>query len=69
MLKPMHNGAFMVNDTAAADPVCQAAMEAYLRDLELEAERRREARQAWFSKWEETRPQGVYGTWNISDRD
>ena len=69
MLKPMHNGAFMVNDTAAADPVCQAAMEAYLRDLELQAERRREARQAWFSQWEETRPQGVYGTWNISDRD
>jgi hypothetical protein len=69
MLKPMHNGAFMVNDAAAADPVCQAAMEAYLRDLELEAARRREARQAWFSKWEESRPRGVYGTWNISDRD
>ena len=25
--------------------------------------------QAWFAKWEATRPQGTYGTWNISDRD
>ena len=24
--------------------------------------------QAWFAKWEATRPQGTYGTWNISDR-
>ena len=40
-------------------------------------ERRRQAirdaaaadQQAWFSKWEATRPQGTYGTWNISDRD
>ena len=35
----------------------------------LEQEKReRELRQQWFSKWEESRPQGVYGTWNISDR-
>lgn len=28
-----------------------------------------EPRQQWFAKWEATRPQGTYGTWNISDRD
>ena len=28
----------------------------------------RNAQQAWFSKWEESRPRGVHGTWNISDR-
>ena len=69
MLKPMHNGQFRVNDAAAADPACQAAMETYLRDLELQEERRRNAQQAWFAKWEATRPRGTYGTWNISDRD
>ena len=25
--------------------------------------------QAWFAKWEATRPHGTFGTWNISDRD
>ena len=25
--------------------------------------------QAWFSKWEATRPQGQWGRWHISDRD
>ena len=25
--------------------------------------------QAWFAKWEATRPRGTFGTWNISDRD
>ena len=44
-------------------------METYLRDLELQEERRRNAQQAWFAKWEATRPRGTYGTWNISDRD
>jgi len=32
---------------------------------ELKAERKR---REWFAKWEATRPHGVYGTWNISDR-
>ena len=25
--------------------------------------------QAWFEKWEATRPQGQWGRWHISDRD
>ena len=54
----------MVNDAAAADPACQMAMASYLKQLETERKRRE-----WFAKWQETRPQGVYGTWNISDRD
>ena len=40
-------------------------------------ERRRQAirdaaaadEQAWFAKWEATRPQGQWGRWHISDRD
>ena len=27
------------------------------------------AQQSWFAKWESMRPQGQFGTWNISDRD
>jgi len=35
----------------------------------IERERREaKARQEWFSKWEETRPRGQFGRWNISDR-
>jgi len=64
MLKPMHNGAFMVNDTAANDPACQQAMASYLKQLERERQQR-----AWFAKWNATRPTGTYGTWHISDRD
>ena len=30
--------------------------------------RERELRREWFSKWNDSRPQGTYGTWNISDR-
>jgi len=36
----------------------------------LEQERQQaQARQEWFSKWEDSRPRGQFGTWNISDRD
>jgi len=28
-----------------------------------------EPQQAWFAKWEATRPQGQWGRWHISDRD
>lgn len=66
----------MVNETAANDPACQAAMAGYLDTLKRE-EKRREAirdaaaedQQAWFAKWEATRPQGQWGRWHISDRD
>ena len=30
--------------------------------------RERELRREWFSKWDDSRPQGTFGTWNISDR-
>ena len=66
----------MVNDAAATDPACQAAMTGYLEELKREAKRRQAIRdaaaadqQAWFAKWEAMRPKGTYGTWNISDRD
>ena len=43
----------------------------------IQEERRRQAirdaaaadQQAWFEKWEATRPQGQFARWNISDRD
>ena len=35
----------------------------------LEQEKReRELRREWFTKWNDSRPQGTFGTWNISDR-
>lgn len=65
----------MVNDAAAADPACQMVMASYLETLRKEEQRRQAIRdaaaadqQAWFAKWEAMRPQGTYGTWNISDR-
>ena len=30
--------------------------------------RERELRREWFTKWNDSHPQGTYGTWNISDR-
>ena len=30
--------------------------------------RERELRREWFTKWNDSCPQGTYGTWNISDR-
>ena len=63
-LKPAHNGCFMVNDAAAADPAVQMAMASYMKRLETERQQRE-----WFAKWEEKRPQGTFGNWHISDRD
>ena len=34
----------------------------------IQQERRRQQVRDWYAKWEETRPQGQFGTWNISDR-
>ena len=35
----------------------------------LEQEKReRELRREWFTKWNDSRPEGTFGTWNISDR-
>ena len=62
-----HNGAFLVNETAANDPACQMAMASYMETLRQE-ERRRALIRAAFRDGQPT-DQGTYGTWNISDRD
>ena len=58
-------------------PDLSAIMADYTAQVRAE-ERRRQAirdaasaadQQAWFEKWEATRPQGQWGRWNISDRD
>jgi len=62
-LKPMHNGAFMVNDTAAADPICQQVMASYLESIRQETARRDRIRQGL-----EAAPDCQWGNWHISDR-
>jgi len=57
-----HNGAFLVNETAAADPAVQSAMASYMAQLKAEAARRDRIR----AGIEPT--DGQYGNWNISDR-
>ena len=59
-----HNGAFLVNDTAANDPACQWAMQSYMNQLRAEAARRDRIRQGI-----EPAPAGQWGNWSISDRD
>ena len=59
-----HNGAFLVNDTAANDPICQQVMASYLEELKRETARRNAIREGRIPA-----PQGEWGTWNISDRD
>ena len=56
-------------------PDLNAIMADYTASVIAENKRRQAIRdaaaadeQAWFAKWEATRPQGTYGTWNISDR-
>jgi len=60
----------------ASTPELAAIGEQYVQQVIAENKRRQAIRDAaaadqqeWFSKWEATRPQGTYGTWNISDRD
>ena len=67
-----HNGAFLVNDTAANDPACQAAMQSYMDQLKREAAQRKAMRDAAdqgieFPSWGPA--MGQWGHWNISDRD
>ena len=57
-----HNGAFLVNETAANDSACQWAMQSYMNQLRAEAARRDRIRQG-------LEPASDWGTWNISDRD
>ena len=53
-----------------------AILDSYTAQVRAEERRRQAIRdaaaadpQAWFAKWEATRPRGTFGTWNISDRD
>ena len=66
------------NGIIASSPDLAAIGQQYMEQLRKEEKRRQairdaaaaaEDRQEWFAKWEATRPQGTYGTWNISDRD
>ena len=63
-LQPVHGGAFMVNETAAKDDLCQQVMASYIAQLRAEAARRDRIRQGL-----EAAPEGQWGNWNISDRD
>ena len=56
-----HNGAFLVNDTAANDPACQAAMASYMEQLRRETARRDRLRAG-------LEPMVQSETWHISDR-
>jgi len=58
-----HNGAFLVNDTAANDPICQEVMASYINQLRAEAQRRDRIRQGL-----EAAPDCQWGNWHISDR-
>lgn len=69
-LQPAHGGAFLINDTAANDPACQAAMASYLKRLQREEAQRQAIRDAFaagdlatIAKW------GRTSNWHISDRD
>jgi len=62
-LQPAHGGAFLINDTAANDPICQAAMASYLQRLQQQEEARREAIRSGRA------PMVQSTVWHISDRD
>ena len=63
MMQRLYNGAFLVNDTAANDPACQAAMASIMQQLQQETARRDRIRQGI-----EPAPAGQWGEWHISDR-
>jgi len=63
-LQSAHDGAFLVNDTAANDPAVQSAMASYLESLKAETRRRQAIREGRLPA-----PEGQWGNWNISDRD
>ena len=61
-LQPAHGGAFLINDAAAADPICQAAMASYLQRLQQEEAHREAIRSGKAPMVQST-------VWHISDRD
>ena len=62
-MKRVHDGAFLVNDTAANDPICQQVMASYIAQLKAEAQRRERIRQGL-----EPADDCQWGNWSISDR-
>ena len=54
----------MVNDTAAADSVCQAAMASYMETIRRDAMRAKDIREGRIPA-----PDSQWGDWHISDRD
>lgn len=62
-MKNYGNGIFASDDRLAA--IGLKCMEQERQQAQARAAARRE----WFEKWEDTRPRGQFGTWNISDRD
>ena len=63
-MQRLHNGAFLVNETAAKDEICQQVMASYIAQLRAEAQRRDRIRQGL-----EPAPDTQWGNWHISDRD
>ena len=61
-MKSVHNGAFLVNETAANDSACQWAMKSYMEQIQREAMRAKAIREGRISN------DGQWGDWNISDR-
>jgi len=57
-----HNGAFLLNDTAAADPAIQMALASYMQQTKRDAARCQAIREGRISN------DGQSGSWNISDR-
>ena len=64
------------NTKSMKQPNLSAILDSYTQEVIKENRRRQAIRdaaasdeQAWFAKWEATRPQGQWGRWHISDRD
>jgi len=57
-----HNGAFLLNATAANDPAVQGAMASYMQQLAREAAYRKAVREGRVA------PECQSTTWHISDR-
>ena len=54
---------FLINETAANDPICQKAMASYIAELNAETARLDRIRQGL-----ESASQGQWGNWSVSDR-
>jgi hypothetical protein len=63
LLQPAFGGQFLVNESAANDPICQAVMASYLKRLQQE-----EAHHQAIRNGSIPAPSGQWETWHISDR-